>query len=139
MTRYRPTLLAVALAVAGGFCSVSATAQTETRSTQGSLAPAGQGPGTMTPPSRTSGESTKSRADVKADTRAAQKAGELRPAGPAPLPEGVAVRPGGNQAKTSPSTKSRAAVKAKTKAEARAGDLVPAGQAERPISQPQPK
>ncbi len=139
MNRYRPTLLAVALAVAGGLCSVAATAQTESRSTQGSLAPAGQGPGTMTPPSRTSGESTKSRAEVKAGTKAAQRAGELRPAGPAPLPEGVATRPGGNQAATSPSDRSRAAVKAKTKAQARAGQLVPAGEAERPVGQAQPK
>ncbi len=139
MTRYRPTLLAVALAVAGGLCSLSATAQTETKATRGSLAPAGEGPGTMSPASRTSGESTKSRAEVKARTKAAQKAGELQPAGPAPLPEGVATMPGGNQARTRPSDKTRAAVKARTKAQARAGDLVPAGEAERPIGQTQPK
>lgn len=139
MTRYHPTLLAVALAVAGGFCSLSATAQTETKVAQGSLAPPGEGPGTMSPASRTSGESTKSRAEVKARTKAANKAGELQPAGPAPLPEGVATRPGGNQAKNGPSSRSRSAVKAETKAQARAGDLVPAGEAERPIGQTQPK
>ncbi len=139
MTRYHPTLLAVALAVAGGFCSLSATAQTETGATRGSLAPAGEGPGTMSPASRTSGESTTSRAEVKTRTKAAQKAGELRPAGPAPLPEGVATRPGSNQAKTLPSSNSRAAVKAKTKEQQRAGELVPAGEAERPVGQTQPK
>lgn len=90
-------ILVVALAVSGGLVSLSVAAQSPSRS------------------------------DVKAETQAAQSAGELAPAGPQPLPVGVAKRPGGNDAKTVPSDKSRAAVKAKTKAAQAAGELAPAG------------
>jgi hypothetical protein len=60
-----------------------------------------------------------SRAQVKAETRAAEKAGELTPAGQGP------------QFKVSPnSTKTRAQRKAETLAARKAGELEPAGDAE---------
>ncbi len=60
-----------------------------------------------------------SRAEVKAETRAAQKAGELKPAGTM-SPE--------QEPKQAKSTKSRASVKAETRAANKAGELTPAGQ-----------
>ncbi len=99
----RPTLAAIAVAVSGALVSFAVCAQSPNR------------------------------ADVKAETRAAQSAGELAPAGQQPLPLGVATQPGGDQAKTTPSDRSRASVKAKTKAAQSAGGLAPAGEQPLPV------
>ena len=62
--------------------------------------------------------SSPTRADVKAETKAAGKAGKLTPAGEGP----TAAAPAAS------STKTRAERKAATKADAKAGKLTPAGE-----------
>ena len=69
--------------------------------------------------------SSPTRAEVKAETKAAEKSGALTPAG-----EGPVVGQPGRSSETT-----RAARKAKTKAEAKAGQLTPAGQAEQPVAE----
>ena len=59
------------------------------------------------------------RADVKAETKAAEKAGKLTPAGEASVPTEKA---------TAKSTKTRAERKAETKDAAKAKELTPAGE-----------
>ena len=71
---------------------------------------------------QTSAASSPSRADVKAETRALEKAGKLEPAGPGGTREERMAPP-------PTSTKTRAERKAETRAAARAKQLTPAGEA----------
>ena len=69
--------------------ALSALAQTPTTPTSsGSMAPAGQGPGSGTAGSEIPRGSTQSRPLVKAQTRQASSTGTLQPAGEAPDPIG---------------------------------------------------
>jgi len=79
--------------------------------------------GVVTPPEAfaQAASAPASRGEIKAETRAAEKAGKLTPAGEAVTP---AVPPG------PPSNKTRAQRKAETRAARSAGQLEPAGDAE---------
>ena len=68
--------------------------------------------------------SSPSRADVKAETKAAEKSGKLAPAGDRPTPQ---------PSKSSETTKE--ARKAQTKADQKAGKLQPAGEAAGPVGE----
>ncbi len=132
----RITLLTAALAVAGALSFAPADAQMSP-TTSGSLAPAGQGPGQAASTPYTSGNSTESRASVKAKTRRAEAAGTLAPAGQAPLPLSKAGTHTGSGSVMPPimSEQSRASVKAQTRAAQESGDLRPAGEAAKPLSE----
>jgi hypothetical protein len=84
----------------------------------------------------------KSRADVKSQTKAAQKSGKLQPPGEAPQPVGDTSRTQhGDKAMSTAgsSTTTRADVRAQTKAERQVGTLQPAGQAPQPVDEPPKK
>lgn len=134
----RLTLLTASLALAGSifvsFADADAqTAATPTRS--GSIAPAGEGPGAETGAPNMG--STKSRSSVKAQTRSAEKAGMLAPAGESPTPLGSVTGKIdlGNAMAHTGSVQSRRHVKAQTKA-ARSNDTLQlAGEAPQPSSE----
>ena len=134
----RLTLLTASIALAGSifvsFTDAEAqTADTPTRS--GSVAPAAEGPGAETGAPNTG--SGKSGAIVKAQTRRAEKAGTLAPAGETPNPVG-SVTGNIDQSRATPPTgfvQSRARVKAQTKAARSSDSLQPAGEAAQPSSE----
>jgi Domain of unknown function (DUF4148) len=68
--------------------------------------------------------SSPSRADVKAETKAAEKSGQLTPAGEGSAPVAKS---------TAKSTTPRSTVKAETKAAEKAGQLTPAGEGAAPV------
>ncbi len=137
----RLTAVITSLSLVGAFAMSAANAVDEagkpTRS--GSLAPAGEGPGTQgSAPSRTA---DKSRAAVKADTAAANRSGTLAPAGQATVPAGMITSNQDADRSMTPKTptKSRSAVKDATKADRAAGALQPAGEAPVPYTEPPKK
>ena len=131
-------LAAIAALTASLFAAAPVLAQnsTEKPTRSGSLAPAGEGPGAMA--SAPTKGSDRSRASVKAQTKAAEATGGLTPAGQATQPVAAPTREGGALATTG-STKSRSAVKAQTKAAERSGTLQPAGDTPNPVNEPPKK
>lgn len=129
----RLTALITSLALAGTFATTMAYAVDEAgKPTKSSMAPAGEGPGSQgSSPSRSS---DKSRAAVKADTKADVKSGNMVPAGQATAPAGMTTTNQDADKSMAPKTsnKSRADVKAETKGERAAGTLQPAGEAPQP-------
>ena len=122
-------LIAGALAL-GTTADAQTNAASPTRS--GSLAPAGQGPGAeASAPTRAS---NRSRASVKAQTKAQSQSGDLVPAGQAPAPYATLRRDtdSGKPTVGTDSTRSRADVKAQTRSARATGSLQPAGEAPMP-------
>lgn len=137
----RLTAIISSLALVGAFTMSTANAVDEAGkpTKAGSLAPAGEGPGTQgSAPSRTT---EKSRAAVKADTAAANKMGTLAPAGQATTPSGTITSNQDADKSMAPKTptQSRSAVKDAAKAERAAGTLQPAGEAPQPANVPPKK
>ena len=130
MNIVRPALIALSLTA----CAIVADAQDKPTAT--SLAPAGQGPGVNASSPAISGRSARPRAQVKAETRSAERSRQLSPAGEAANPAGSGNPEGDKTMTRRGSAKSRAAVKAETRAAERAGALQPAGEAPRPYTEP---
>ena len=137
----RLTAVITSIALAGAFAMSAANAIDEAAkpTKSGSLAPAGEGPGTQgAAPSRATDQS---RAAVKADTAAANRSGQLAPAGQATVPSGMITSNQDADRSMAPkgSSKSRNAVKDATKADRAAGALQPAGEAPQPYTEPPKK
>ena len=133
----RLTAVITSLALVGAFSMSAANAIDEAGkpTKAGSLAPAGEGPGSQgSAPSRST---DKSRASVKADTAAANRSGSLAPAGQATGPSGMITSNQDADRSMAPktSTQSRGAVKDATKADRKAGTLQPAGEAPQPANE----
>jgi len=92
-------------------------AETAAANKSGTLAPAGQGPGTASQPST---GSDKTRTDRKAQTQADIKSGKTAPAGEGP---GTTAKPS-----TATSDKTREQRKAQVEADKKANKLTPAGE-----------
>ena len=139
----RTTFLAASLALAGALTLTlnEASAQAPSMPTRsGSLAPAGEGPGNEASSPYTSGQSNRSRASVKAQTKAAAAARDLTPAGPAEAPVGMPNMISANTDKgralaPKRSDVSRASVKTQTQSARSAGSLQPAGEAAQPSNE----
>ncbi len=128
-------LSAVAAAVAvfsqGAFAQASSPTRAEVKAEakKGSLAPAGEGPGTNPEKSQPSTMSDKSRADRKATTKADRASGGLKPAGEAAeLKDDKAEKAKGGMV-------NRADRKADTKAAVKARTTQPAGEAPQPSAE----
>ena len=137
----RLTVIISSLSLVGAFAMSTANAVDEAGkpTKAGSLAPAGEGPGTQgSAPSRSS---DKSRAAVKADTAAANRSGALAPAGQATVPSGTITSNQDADKSMAPHTpaRSRSAVKDATKADRAAGTLQPAGESPQPANEPPKK
>ena len=133
---YRLTVLLSSLALAGALVSPTVYAADEAgKPTKSSLAPAGEGPGAQG--SSPSKMSDKSRASVKATTKAENMSGGLAPAGNLAAPVGELSRNVDADKSMAPktSTKSRSDVKADTKGARATGSLQPAGEAAQPVNE----
>jgi hypothetical protein len=124
---------AVAAAIAvfsqGAFAQASSPTRADVKAEakKGSLAPAGEGPGTNPEKSQQSTMSDKSRADRKATTKADRSAGALKPAG-----EAADMKDG---APTKGSNTDRATRKSDTKAAVKARATQPAGESPQPSAE----
>jgi hypothetical protein len=127
---HRFTILAVVAAAVGGHAVFAqgvpaqpsrAAVKSETRALEHAhkLAPAGEG---VSPFEAPLPKSTKTRYERKAETMAARRQGELKPAGDAGDLKAERV------AMLAPATKTRAERKSETRAAARAHQLIPAGE-----------
>ncbi len=131
---------AIAVFSQGAFAQSSAPTRAEVKAEakKGSLAPAGEGPGTNPEKSQPSTMSDKSRADRKATTKADRAAGNLAPAGEAEKPANAMTRSDKPEKNTGSNT-TRAMRKSDTKAAIKAGETKPAGEAAQPLSDPAKK